>query len=190
MFKLPELPGLEGLERLPGLSRLAGSARRKPRLRSLRTQAVGREDEQVALWARALGGDRELAERCAALKGLYPAGTLPEFVCMDWLERRREWFLYQAELFGGRRRAGGNVPDFVIIRGGQGLVWQIQGNYWHNRAEVKQRDLVDRQRFVGRVIGGARIARVVWLWERDLVGVTRERRNAVLWAALSGREMR
>ena len=97
-----------------------------------------------------------------------PYATLPELVAYKWLQSQRAEFIFQAEAFGGRKQSGGQVPDFVIAQGGAGLVWRIQGEYWHTTIGIRSGDLVDKIRLIGQTIQGLRIETVVDLWENDL----------------------
>lgn len=127
-----------------------------------------RDDAEVRL-LRLLGGDEKLVKRILKLQQQYPAGTVPEFICYEWLERNRYKFSFQAMLFGGRRASGGLVPDFVIeAGGGLSVAWQVQGEYWHSLARKQGYDRTVKMRLQGAWFQGRRIWAVAELWENDL----------------------
>lgn len=173
---------LKALRRLPGLKG-AAKPTQIPRLPELPKPSAG--DDLVELWARALD-DRSLAQRCAKLRAQYPVGSLPEFVCYDWLTRHNIPFLYQAAVYGGRSRSGGLLPDFVVMSGAA-MVWQVQGDYWHAKPEAILKDDRNVGRYRGSVVQGVRIAEVVELWEARLIG--RALREQTLRAALAGQSL-
>jgi hypothetical protein len=110
--------------------------------------------------------DLKTAKRVAHLMEQYPNGTIPELVAMDWLNQNQVQYEYLAQVRGGRSRLGGVEADFLIQAGGVGLVWLINGNYWHSRPEVAESDVVDKLRFLGSTYHGIRIEKVCALWER------------------------
>ena len=128
-----------------------------------------RDDAEVRL-LRLLDGDEKLVKRILKLQQEYPAGTVPEFICYEWLERNRYKFTYQAMLFGGRRSSGGLLPDFVVqVGGGQSVAWQVQGEYWHSLARKGAYDRTVSLRLRGAWFQGRRIWAVAELWEADLL---------------------
>lgn len=131
-------------------------------------------------------GDRKLAERVIALQSVYPNGTVPELVTMDWLKRGGWRYVYQAELYGGRADKGGLLPDFVV-EAGSGMAWQIQGEYWHGRNATKAvSDAEAALRLTGQSVGGIRIDKVVNLWESDIYA----KRPQIFYYALAGLGLR
>lgn len=131
--------------------------------------------------------DNRLAKRIMQLKRAYPDGSLPELVAMDYLNRNRVQYIYQGSAFGGRRRRGGYVPDFVVAKQGQGLVIQIQGEYWHSKARKGFADKDAKVRLLGQWVNGMKVRQVVEVWENDLYHGRAERTMAL---ALTGQELR
>jgi hypothetical protein len=135
----------------------------------------------------ALGGDEKTAKRVRQLQlqfGGKSSGTLPELVTMDWLDQNKIKYIFQGRVFGGRAAAGGLLPDFVVdTGGGRGAVWNVQGEYWHNRSAQKGFDDASANlRYLGQVVGGIRIEKVLLLNERDIL----RRRPFVFQMALAG----
>lgn len=146
------------------------------------------EEVEVRL-LRQLGGDEKLVKRIMALMEEFPAGTIPEFICYEWLERNHIKFSYQAMLFGGRRMSGGLVPDFVIqAGGGLAVAWQVQGEYWHSLARKGGYDRNVTMRMEGTYFQGRRIWKVAQVWEGDLLD--KYQRETVLNLALQGVSVR
>jgi hypothetical protein len=132
-------------------------------------------------------GDEKTAKRVLALKRQYYAtnsGTIPELVTMDWLQVNKHRFIFQGQLYGGRASKGGLLPDFVVdTGGGKGAVWNIQGEYWHNKSAQKSfNDATANLRYLGQTIGGIRIEKVLLLNERDIL----RRRPLVFQLAVAG----
>lgn len=113
--------------------------------------------------------DYKLARRVAGLMQIYPDGTIPELVTLDWLEQEKISYTFQAWVYGGRSRKGGIVPDFVLEYGGLGMAWMIQGDYWHNRKEVAESDISDKLRLLGTQFHGVIIEKVLELWENKIL---------------------
>ena len=111
--------------------------------------------------------DEKAAKRIVKLREKFPYATLPELITYDWLHYHKYWFIFQAEI-GQRTHKGSLIPDFVIARGGQGLAWQIQGEYWHKDEMVRARDKAVALALKGQSIAGLRISDVVELWEDDI----------------------
>ncbi|MFN8468588.1 MAG: hypothetical protein U0X20_23720 [Caldilineaceae bacterium] len=132
-------------------------------------------------------GDERLAKRVAALQQQYPVASVPELVVFDWLRSQGMAFDFQVQLFGGRGTRGGLIPDFIIYGTNGGAdVWQVQGQYWH---ALRQKGFADEHvnlLMLGRIINGARVGRVVELWEGDIY----HNRPLVFLLALGGMEMR
>ena len=129
--------------------------------------------------------DLRVAKRVAKLVEQFPNATIPELVTMDWLNQQNIEYKYLAQVLGGHARKGGVEADFLLQVGGVGMVWLINGNYWHSRPEVVASDVVDRLRFIGATRYGIRIEKVVALWERRIY----EDRPTVFELALAGVEM-
>ena len=171
--------------------RLPNTFSRSPRRRTLieagfQPDPIDLSPDQVDIWARTLGNDYKLAQRVSRLAARFPAGTLPELVAYDWLQRQRLYFDYQVAINGGRTRAGGSVPDFVIYSGGDADAWLVQGEYWHGLAAGRTRDSTALARIPGQRVNGATIRRVVQLWEEDIY----KRRPEVFTYALAGLDLR
>jgi hypothetical protein len=134
-------------------------------------------------------GDSAIAKRVRQLQVEYPQGTVPELVTMDWLNAGKYRYIYQGELYGGRAKSGGLLPDFVVATGGaEGMAWQVQGDYWHgSRSTEKQfSDATDNLKLIGQTVGGIRIGKVVKIWESDIL----KRRPQVFQMALAGISLR
>lgn len=138
-------------------------------------------DEEGEL-IRLLGGDRQLARRAMRLRGQYPLASFPELITYDWLQQRNLSFTFQAKLFGGRAVRGGVVPDFLLNYGGQGMIWRIQGEYWHTRPGNRNKDLNEKIRLLGSEQNGLRIEHVIDIWEDDVYN----KRPQVFHLALAG----
>lgn len=131
--------------------------------------------------ARALQDDR-LAKRVVSLiQTKHPYGTVPEMIMLDFLEEKGERYKYQAQLFGGWRQ-GGIIPDFLV----RGNALFIQGVYWHNIPERRQKDASDKLRVLGQYFDGELIERATFVWEDKLMGANR---RAVMELALQGIEL-
>lgn len=134
-------------------------------------------------------GDQATAKRVRKLQLEYSngpsSGTVPELVTMDWLNVNKYHYIYQGQLYGGRARGGGLLPDFVVdTGGGNGMVWNVQGDYWHNRNASKQfSDAAENLRYIGQIVGGIRITNVILLNESDILS---KRRDQVFQMALAG----
>ena len=127
-------------------------------------------------------GDERTAQRVARLQGEFPLASVPELVVYDWLGRQQIPFTFQGSLFGGRAMKGGAVPDFVVNDGGRGLVWRVQGTYWHTQPGARNKDLIEKLRMLGAEFDGLRIEAVVDLWEEDIY----RRRPEIFRLALAG----
>ena len=143
-------------------------------------------DAVDALLARMDSTDRRLGKRLLSLSQRFAGGSLPEWITYDWLDRNQVDFSYQVELYGGRMRRGGLLPDFVVYGGGAAMAWRIQGEYWHTRADKRQRDFDEVARLLGQYVQGARIEQVVDLWESDVY----RRRPWIYQLAMLGSGMR
>jgi hypothetical protein len=151
-------------------------------------------DARVNEILRYLGGrqsDYVLAKRIAKLERTVD-GTLPELVAYDWLTRRGIQFHFQANVLGGRRIAGGAVPDFAIRRGGGWQVWLIQGTYYHGAAfqlrhGQEGRDVTAKLKLLGSTYLGLRIEQVVMVQEAHIRNPAS--RRMVFDLALAGQEL-
>lgn len=169
-MSLERLPRLEGIGRLKRLPGLPGRKRKKlPALDPLPSieETLSAEEKERRRLAKEFGSDR-LAGRIVSLQKRFPAGSDIELATYDWLRMMGVPFAYQVEVFGGRRQAGGLVPDFVIRKGGTGLVWMVQGQYWHTREDALTRNAEARLRLLGQDLTGVRITDVVELWENQI----------------------
>lgn len=186
-MKLRKVGGLKKLKsfgRLKFSSSIAGpgSGRRVGQI----IQLVPEEEQDLI---RKLGGNSEakrIAKRIISYKGVYPTASYPELISYDWLSRNGVKFTFQAHLFGGRSVKGGLVPDFIVQRGGFADVWQIQGEYWHSQFGSRIKDESAKLRYRGQYFDGARIERVLNVWEDDIY---QKRPHVFMWA-LNGMELR
>lgn len=176
------------LKRMP---RMKGAKKRKlPDMTGAAPKIAERQPDALQELIRDLGGrsaDVKLAKRVLGMKPEFPAASIPELIVYCWLTDKKIPFTYQAMLFGGRRSKGGLVPDFVVDYNGQGLAWQIEGEYWHRQqSEHGQKDASVKMRLTGTVYKGVRISTVVSLWEKDIYKL----RPRIFNFALSGIGMR
>jgi len=112
--------------------------------------------------------DLKLARRCIQLKQTeLPYATTPELITYIWLTDNQYDFAFQVPINGGRKLAGGQVVDFVV-NVGRVLAWPIDGNYWHSRADIAQRDNAARALLVGQWTRFGQIAAVVPIWESQI----------------------
>lgn len=171
---------------LPGLPGMRRKRRAEDNVGTLEkfSEAFDLVDNELAEIERALG-DRGRAKRVLKIKReQYPNATLPELVCIEWLQRRSIEFLFQQGLLGGRLYKGGVVPDLIVYQGSDALVWAVQGNYWHQRPGMEGRDTRAYHLIMGLQVYGHRITAVVAVWERRILADT----DGVLNAALMGIE--
>ena len=129
--------------------------------------------------------DEKLAKRLSKLRDTLPYATVPELVTFDWLRYNKYNFIYQVEV-GERGRKGSKMPDFVVNLGGQGLAWQVQGEYWHSGETTRAQDRALNAILRGQEIAGTRIVAVVELWEDDIY----DKRPRVFEEAIRGRGLR
>lgn len=111
------------------------------------------------------------------------AGTYPEFLAFDWLERQGlEWeedFYFQSSRLGGRQLWGGAVVDFDFPT--ERLAWRIQGEYFHIGNPAKEAsDAMQKMALAN--IGYT----CVDILAQDVI----QRRNWILSHALNGEQMR
>lgn len=110
------------------------------------------------------------ARRILTYQAEFPGGTVPELLTLDWLKMNGYPYEYQVELYGGRRVAGGLVPDFIVDAGPHPWVWQIDGDYWHSASFDKGvKDAAADLRYVASEWRGRRIGGVVHLREGDIL---------------------
>jgi hypothetical protein len=117
---------------------------------------------------------RDIILRFRALLEDYPSITYPEAITYHGLEKRKVQFDFQVSEDGGRTELGGLVSDFVVDIGGIGLALQVHGNYWHNKPEVRERDLLYNEFIIGKVVNGLVISTVVEVWESKLMSCDRD----------------
>ena len=105
----------------------------------------------------------------------YDGITLPEAVYMLWLEASQVEYVYQNQLYGGRLKFGGAVPDFLLVE--ENVMVLVQGEYWHNPANFpgkQARDELLITKMLGTIINGVLVSAVIQLWESDVLGCNRE----------------
>lgn len=135
--------------------------------------------------------DYPLAKRIAKLE-MQVDGTLPELVAYDWLTRRGIVFHFQANVLGGRRIAGGAVPDLAIRKGAGWQVWLINGDYYHSAAfqlrhGQEGRDFAAKLKLLGTTYLGLRIEEVIIVQETHIRNPAN--RRIVFDLALAGQEL-
>jgi len=160
---------VKGLKGLPGLGGRRQSY--KPPKVSEGKNVLTVTDTTISYIARLLGNDGaawRVAERVVALQAEFPRGTIPELIVYQWLEQEQVRFIYQATAFGGRAVRGGLLPDFVVIQGGSGAAWQMQGDYWHSKKFNPDRDESSRIRLLGSEFEGVKVESVIFIWEDRL----------------------
>lgn len=126
--------------------------------------------------------DIKFVKKILTLRQGFTQATFPEMITYDWLTSQGLAFVYQGEIYGGRRQPGGLLPDFVIDVGGAGIAWQVNGEYWHGRLDQKANDAANNIRLLGQTVNGLVIDQVVELWERDIY----KRRPFIFTMALGG----
>ena len=180
------MPKLRSLPKLKGSTRPKSGALLRPTSGS---NIFAQKDTELAYVARILGGDGQawrVAKRVRELQPQYTNGTIPELITYHWLEEQQIDFVYQATVFGGRAVRGGVLPDFVVIQGGVGAAWQIQGNYWHSKKfNQDESDETARVKLLGSTVGGARVQSVIFVWESRIYSDY----PAVFEAAMTGLEL-
>jgi hypothetical protein len=126
-------------------------------------------DDRLAELTREFGNDEALAKRIMALQEKFPNATLPELCCMDYLDRERFRYAFQAIVDGGWAQRGGLIPDFVVDCRGVGTAILVNGDYWHTRGEKEEDDAITRLRLMGAYTHGIEIDRVIFVWETRLM---------------------
>lgn len=158
-------------------------------LLDIQPAAPQQADDAFNAMVRALGGDtnaEKLAKTVQTLQVQHPYATVPELVTYNWLEAQGVSFRFQAALLGGRSVRGGALPDFVLQMSRQGgMVWNVNGTYWHNIPVVMEREQVQREELIGKTYDGILIQNYVALWEDRIMS---SNRDDVFWAAMSGVE--
>ena len=171
-------------------SNLFGKKKRKEagftQLPTMQEDIDARPDKEKE-WARTLEDDA-LAKRVYTLWLKWPDATLPELVVWIELTKRNVQFDYQVQILGGRRIRGSLTPDFVVKRGGEGLVIEVNGSYWHEGAEKEEKDRGDLLRMIGVTVSGVKITQAVTVWDRDLYP-GKSRRRITMENALAGMEV-
>ena len=99
-----------------------------------------------------------------------------EAIVYEWLTKRGIPFSFQVPFFGGRFSLGGAVIDFVLDNG---LLWRIQGEYYHTGVKKEGTDAVQRELLESEGFT------VIDLWSSDIEDRTEE----TLSKALLGQEM-
>ena len=162
-------------------------ARRFPKLDRVMEPGVDGSDPTLQALIRRLGGDATLAKRIISLQQKFPQGTLPELITYDWLMKHGYSFEYQVELLGGWGFHGGLIPDFLIYKDRTNAhAWLTHGNYWHSISRKGFHDQTSNLRMLGQIVNGATIAKVIELWESDILA----NRPQVYYYALAGISMR
>lgn len=122
-------------------------------------------------------GNEQVAKKCWELFQQYPRATLPELIAMEYLLRKQRRFVYQ--VYG----IGFAIPDFLVFTMAGGIIWMIQGEYWHTLPGRKESDARIMRMLMGMKTNGVTIYKVLELWESDLYG---EKRESTLDKALAG----
>jgi hypothetical protein len=183
--KAPTFKKPDALKKLPGLSK-AQRELPAPTVELTPIRVEQRVDETLEMLVRELG-DRQLAKKVLKLKQQFPDGTFPELVTYEWLQRHGTRFEYQFTVLGGRQIRGGQVLDFVVDRGYDVLVWEIQGQYWHTRPGKIQADEAERMALLGVEILGKKVGGVVEIWDTRIMD--KYKRSPAFDAAMSGIEV-
>jgi hypothetical protein len=177
----------DGLRSLPSLD---GKRHRigdeiKPLPSGMNEQFDTTDDREVEI-ARVLRDDA-LAKRIVKLQStIYPYGTVPELIMVDFLMKKGERYKFQAQLYGGWRSAG-LVPDFVVSRAGTAHALLINGNYWHNLPGKRTKDASDKLRLLNSYYDGEVIKSATIVWESQIMQPNPARDN-VLGDAIAGIE--
>jgi len=181
---------MKGLSSLPGVTGLVGLDGKRIRdkkqepLAPLLQESKLLYSEKEADIAR-LVGSAKIARKVLALMKQYPNGTLPELLCMDWLNESGEEYVYQAPLAGGRNTKGGLVSDFLVAQGAGWSCWFIQGDYWHTKVGTTEKNTADKAVALSQEYAGKKIELALELWEGKLY----KQRDYVCQMALAGIEV-
>lgn len=126
--------------------------------------------------------DEAMAKRVVKLKRTqFSNAPYTELIVYDWLTQKGISFDYQVPLGGGRATKFGQVLDFALYTGGEVTAMPVQGDYWHERAEVAASDEMDKIQALASYIKGQRVKNYIPVWERRLY----KNRNEVLNFALA-----
>lgn len=183
--KFPSFKKPKGLKRLPGLGK-------KKRMEPLPDLDAGPErianlvDPEVVRLTTALGSE-QLAKKLLKLREKFPDATVPELVVMEFLDRRGVKYEFQKWLIGGRAVRGGQVVDFAVDMGSTTYIWEVQGNFWHDKPGKIQADEAQKFALLGLSVFGKKVGKVISLWESRLMD--KQRRSATLEAAMTGTEL-
>jgi hypothetical protein len=117
---------------------------------------------------------KEIVDRFGELLEEEPNITYPEAIFWWLLEKlKREEFDYQSSIFGGRTELGGLVVDFLVDMGGYYVAVLVNGNYWHNKPEQRERDFLTKESVIGQTWQGSPILYAVEIWESKLLSCDR-----------------
>lgn len=82
-----------------------------------------------------------------------PAGSKDEYwvsLALEKIEKQTGWgWSYQVPVYGGRRRRGGNVVDFIIYTPGRWTALEPKGRYWHTGRREDEQEMRDVARKKG-----------------------------------------
>lgn len=204
------MPGLKSVRRMRGVGRLRhlkdlralkggrdfdDKERRVdplPEPRMLDTFGEADEETELDVIFRRMGGQAEdaaLAQRVLGWKqSEIPYASIPEAIVYDHLKIHGRSFLYQHYVFGGRTARGGVVPDFLVESGGEWIMWNVNGEYWHSEVVNQGKDNAQKYRLLGAIVLGLKIGAIVELWESDLYDS--DKRNLIWTFAYAGRGLR
>jgi hypothetical protein len=63
-------------------------------------------------------------------------------LALEIIEKQTGWgWDYQVPVYGGRRRRGGNVIDFLVYTPGRWTMIDPKGRYWHTGAREDQQEM-------------------------------------------------
>jgi len=75
------------------------------------------------------------------------AGSKDEYwtsLALDKIEEEKGWgWAYQVPVYGGRRRRGGQVVDFLLYTPSRWTIIDVKGRYWHTGRREDQREIED-----------------------------------------------
>lgn len=189
MFELKGLKKPKGLKGLRGL----GPEVKLPPIPDLDSGpggVAGLVDDELASLARTLGSER-FAKKILTMKKKeeYRNATFPELVAIEWLTRHTIKWGFQVWALGGRKVVGGQVLDLIVDAGRGVYVWEIQGNYWHNRPGKVQLDRAQKLALLGIHIWGKPVLKVIELWESRIMSDKESKRDHLFHMATSGVEV-
>lgn len=176
-------PVFKRFQRAPAFT----GTQKTPKFEPLPIPAMDGSDPVLQALIRKLGGDRELAKRILSLQKKFPVATIPELLVYNWLQKEGYSFEFQVEMYGGRNFSNGLVVDFLLPRDGtSGDVWPVNGMFWHSIARKGLHDQTSSLRMLGQIVRGVTVARVIELWEDDILNLAPQ----VYYYALAGISMR